>query len=171
MPDGGAEDASFSLIRVGPSYDRLLFLLGWFAFFGILLFHHLSSAGERFCGIEHLDIVVELFFDCGPVAQALGDGICLFEIVYRDRFLGSVSARLETQVFEPVSVRSVYFSRFSRCADSVAMHGAVQIHSWDTLFMGCEDSLDDGFVADSGGAFVMDYDVITLGVIWVAVDG
>ena len=61
--------------------------------------------------------------------------------------------------------------RFPRIADAIAVHGAVEIDAGYAVAMRLEDAFDHGLVIDVGGAFVMDHDVVALGVIGIAVDG
>jgi hypothetical protein len=61
---------------------------------------------------ENVDIIIMFFFDGGPILQALRDRAFVSEM-YGNGLLRAVSAGLQSQVFEPQSMRSARCDRKS----------------------------------------------------------
>jgi hypothetical protein len=157
MADGGIEDAG-SVIVVRPSDDRFLVAL--------------LAGGESMGGGEDCQVVVELLVASDPIFKGLGDRMFFIHVHDGDRLVWAMPGGLKSEVFEPLrSRRSHIFSDgLVKLADAVGVHGAMQIYSRNTCFVGRKHAFDYCFVADICGAFVMDYHVVAFGVIWETID-
>ena len=165
MPDGGAEDACLVLVQIRPRNDVVrLFLSAVFG--GVGLF----AARDRRGGIKHLDVVVQLLVDRRPVRLIFRNKVRFVEVGDGNGLLRAMAAGLKSKVLKPPSVRGANGRRLAGVADSVAMHRAVQIHSGNAMFMRAQHPFDDGLVADSSGAFVVDYEIVSFGVVGVPVN-
>ncbi len=156
VADGGAEQGRVALAEVGPGDKEVTLAL--------------LAARQRAGADEHLDVVVEFLVDRGPIRQPLGDGATRVNEADRDGKLRAVAAGLQAEVFEPKPVRCAQRDGIVGVADAIAVHATVEIHAGDAVAVRLEDTLDHGWVIDVGGAFVMDDQVVALGVIGVAVD-
>ena len=126
---------------------------------------------ERFQGLSRKRTpYVKFFLDGRPIGKVFGKCVVGFEVGNADGFLWAVAAGLESEVFKPPSVRCSERHWLIRPTDSVAMHGAMQIHAGDSVAMRLENSFNRGLFVDTGGALVVDHEIKALGVVWVAID-
>lgn len=130
----------------------------------------LKAVCESLCGWEYLNVVVKLFVDGCPVAQRLGDLVILFGELDRDRCLRAVTAGLNAEVVKPKAVVASSIGGDFVVTCAIAMHRAVQVDARDAVAVGSKDAFDCVDVGHRCGAFVMNNDVVTLGVVGIAVN-
>lgn len=170
MTNGRAEDTGFAEVSIGPSDDRFDCFFGRFAFFGVLLLDELLPARQRASGVKYLNVVVQFFLCRGPVREPFDDWRGLVEVGDFDWLLGAMAAGLKSKVLKPHAARGSQCRRFGWVSDPVRVHGAVEVQTWGALLVRSEHTFNHLFVTDAGGTFIMDYEVVPLGVIGIAVD-
>lgn len=115
-----AENAGFASVNVRPRrHDIQLFVCAVFVVYGLF------ASSDGFGGVEHFHIVVEFFFERGPVGKILGKHVFFLNVRDADWFLGAVTAGLQAQVFKPEAVGCPNFRGFARAANAIAVHGAM----------------------------------------------
>ena len=110
----------------------------------------LNAAGERLGGVEHPQVVVQLFVDRRPIPQGPRDRVFAIDIFHVDRLLRSVGHGMQSKELEPVVV-----------AQPVAVHRAVEVDGGNPFAVRVEDSLDVGAFLHVGRAFVVNDDIVT----------
>ena len=150
VPDGCAEDAC-AVVVVCPCDDCLAVAL--------------HAASNDFGVREHLHVVVKFLPLSRPVFDALGDERYVFLKLNFNRLLRAVAGGLQADVLEPPSVFGTRLDRFAEVAGAVRVHGTVEVDAGDTLAMRREHAGDGVRVADPGRAFVVDDDVVALGIV------
>ena len=88
----------------------------------------------------------------------------------RDGFLGAVTAGLNPKVVEPEIVVGARFCRHPMVAYPVTVHSAVEVHARNTISVRCEHIIENGHIGHPSSTFVVNDNVVALGVVGVAVD-
>lgn len=156
MAKRGAEDAD-TVVVVRPGDDRLAFAL--------------RAAGDDLRAGEHLHVVVEFLVSGRPVFDALGDVRHVVLERDRDRLFRAVAGGLNADVFVPLCVRRSGLHRLAEVTRAVRVHGAVEIHGGDAVAVRRQHAGDDLRVGLGGRAFIVDDDVVALGIVRIAEDG
>src|SRR5256885_9156781 len=95
----------------------------------ILLLHDLVAAHERMSRVENAHVVIQFFLDGGPISHSFCDWAHLLDEADRNRLLRSMTAGLDAQIFEPITVRRAERHRRIGIGYAIAMHRAMKIDS------------------------------------------
>src|SRR5205085_3240012 len=167
VPDCGAEDAGlFWPIFIRPDHDESIGLLA-----AVPLLDDLFAARDWMSGIQNTHIIVEFFLYRGPISHSFCDRDALIDKADGDWLLWSVAARLDAQIFKPVTVRSPERDRCIGIADAIAMHRAVKINARNAVAMRLEHAFHYFRIGDICAAFVMDHEIVAFRVIRISQDG
>src|SRR5581483_2195317 len=167
MTDGCAEDAGFlGTVFISPGDDIIVGFLT-----AVALFDGLFTVRDWPGGFENVDVVVVLFMDRRPIIQTPGDRAFLVGKRDGDWLLRTVAAGLQAEVFEPKAVRRAGCDGAVWVADAIAVHRAVQVDARDAVAVRFEHAFDKRGIGDVRGAFVMNHEVVAIGVIRMAQDG
>ena len=156
MTERGAEDAG-AVIFIGPGHHRL----------GVALRaarHHLGAG-------HHLNVVVQLLIFGGPILQPLGDER---HVVFKrnvNRPLRTVPAGLQANVLKPCAIRRTFLHRRAEIAEPIRVHRAMKVYARNALLVRRQHTGDHLRVTDTRRAFVVDHEIVALGVIGIAVNG
>src|SRR5260221_2638835 len=90
VADRGAENARLTLVEISPGNHNIALTL--------------LAASQRLSAIEHLDVIVQLLVNSGPIRQPFGNGTVMVGEANGDRELRAVPAGLQAQVFKPIAM-------------------------------------------------------------------
>src|SRR5438874_663413 len=125
VPDCSAEDAGlFRTIFIRPNHHESVRFLA-----AVPLLHDLFAARKRMSGIENAHVIIELLLDRGPINHSFCNWAGFVDEADCDWLLWAVPARLDTQIFKPVTVRRAESDRRVGIADAIAVHRAVKINA------------------------------------------
>ena len=101
--------------------------------------------------IEDRDIVVEFLVLSRPIYETPCNWMLLVRVDNFDRLLGLVTAGLQTEILEPLRMRSAKFlGLFAWFTDAVRVHCAMEIHTRSARFVRRENTSRGG---ESGSSF------------------
>ena len=84
--------------------------------------------------------------------------------------MGTVTTGLNAQVVKPEAGVGARFGRFAVIAHPVTVHGTVKVDSGDSVAVGSEDVLERGHIVHGGGTFIVNDDIVALGVIGIPIE-
>ena len=156
MADGSAEHTG-AFVVICPRNDSLAFAL--------------CAARNDLGGGEHLYVVVEFLVSGRPVFDSLGDERHVVLKRDRDRLFRAVAGGLQTNEFVPLRVGGSGLHRLAKVTKAVRVHRAMEVYCGDAVAVRCQYAGNDLGIGLRGGAFVVNDDIISLGIVGVAVDG
>ena len=142
------------MVVIGPCHHGL----------GFTLF----SLGDNLGGRQDLNVIVKLLVSGFPIGDAFGDVRNVLLKLDIDRTLRAMTGGLDTDILKPFCIIIGELYWLAKIAEPVGVHRAVEIYSWDTLLVRSKYARNYFGIILVGCAFIVDHQIITLGIIRVA---